>query len=355
MPPSIRTIAKEAGVAPITVSRALREGDLRVAGETRQRILEIADRQGYRPSPEIARLMTGVRLARTPKYQSTIAVLVLSKTEKSPSEWMPYTRELYKGIERRADAMGYGLEIFNPRVQGMSPDRIARTLYARNVAGVLILPSRQRVVHLRFPWEHFSALAATYSLWSPHLHRVVPHQYQGMQITIHQLRHLGYRRIGLAIPSEMPRRNNYMAASFYFTHESLLTEGKNRMPPFMIPMLNREKELTLFRKWFDKYRPEALITVAGRCSEYLEKDMGLRVPEDIGIAYLACLDAPPGATGINEGAEHVGSVAVSQLVDMINRNERGVPETPIVHLVEGRWVPGNTVRDIRKSKQGGKP
>ncbi len=47
--PTVRNIAVPAGVSASTVSRAL-EGDPRVSRETRERIMAIAQEQGYTPT-----------------------------------------------------------------------------------------------------------------------------------------------------------------------------------------------------------------------------------------------------------------------------------------------------------------
>lgn len=58
--PTLRDIAKRAGVSAMTVSRALgrRAG---IASATRDRIVKIAVKLGDRPDPEIAKLVHHVR------------------------------------------------------------------------------------------------------------------------------------------------------------------------------------------------------------------------------------------------------------------------------------------------------
>jgi LacI family transcriptional regulator len=40
----------------------------------------------------------------------------------------------------------------------------------------------------------------------------------------------------------------------------------------------------------------------------------------------------------------IGVMAVDLLIDMLHRNERGVPLYPYLLMVEGTWVEGNTLR-----------
>jgi LacI family transcriptional regulator len=42
----------------------------------------------------------------------------------------------------------------------------------------------------------------------------------------------------------------------------------------------------------------------------------------------------------------IGARAVELLISIFQAGERGVPETPIRLLVEGKWVPGETVSAV---------
>src|SRR4051812_49177178 len=71
---TMRAIAEQAGVTHATVSMALRNHPL-ISAKTRQKIQRIARNLGYRPDPEVAKLMRHLRLKHKPKFKSTIAAL----------------------------------------------------------------------------------------------------------------------------------------------------------------------------------------------------------------------------------------------------------------------------------------
>ena len=54
--------------------------------------------------------------------------------------------------------------------------------------------------------------------------------------------------------------------------------------------------------------------------------------------------------GINECFDTIGAVATETLVAMLHRHESGVPVSPHQILVEGSWVPGDTVTRQRATK-----
>ncbi len=47
--------------------------------------------------------------------------------------------------------------------------------------------------------------------------------------------------------------------------------------------------------------------------------------------------------GIDPNWEEMGRIAANQIIDQLNRNEVGVPEHPLVTLVQGDWVDGKTL------------
>ncbi len=89
--PTIHDVAKEAGVAASTVSRALNNPQ-RVNERTREHVRAVADRLGYRPNPLARALPSG----RT----TTVGLLV-------PDITNPFFFDLIRGAERQARAAGY--------------------------------------------------------------------------------------------------------------------------------------------------------------------------------------------------------------------------------------------------------
>ena len=47
---------------------------------------------------------------------------------------------------------------------------------------------------------------------------------------------------------------------------------------------------------------------------------------------------------MKKNALQIGVMAVDLLIDMLHRNERGVPQHPYLLMVQGSWVEGNTLR-----------
>ncbi|WP_214407756.1 LacI family DNA-binding transcriptional regulator [Pseudonocardia lacus] len=135
--PTIYDVARAAGVATSTVSRAFTNPG-RVGETTRSRVLEVARELGYEPNPH-ARALTSNRT-------QTIAMVVSDITN-------PHFFELIRGAEMRAKAAEYTLVLVNaeesPRIERAQIRRVARS-----VDGFLLAASRQ-------PDADLAELAAT--------------------------------------------------------------------------------------------------------------------------------------------------------------------------------------------------
>jgi DNA-binding LacI/PurR family transcriptional regulator len=98
-PPTIRHIAAELGLSMMTVSRALR-GHSNVSEETRQRVLECAERMNYRPNRSAQSLVTG---------KTFIAGIVI------PDISHTFFAEVTQGAEEVLDEAGYDLILCHSR------------------------------------------------------------------------------------------------------------------------------------------------------------------------------------------------------------------------------------------------
>ncbi len=122
---TIYDVAREAGVAASTVSRALRN-PRRVNTATREHVLRVAERLGYRPSP----LATALQSGRT----ATVAMLV-------PDITNPHFFGTIRGAERRASAAGITF-ILSDTEESADNERTKIEHLARSVDGFILAASR---------------------------------------------------------------------------------------------------------------------------------------------------------------------------------------------------------------------
>jgi len=118
---TIRDVAAAAGVSRQTVSRVLNDKP-DVAKETRQRVLEVIDRFGYRPS-SIARSLTQGR-------SCTLGVVSYGVQYFGPSHTLA-------GIQHQASEMGYTLHLSLVRQPAESGVQILHDLISYHVDGII--------------------------------------------------------------------------------------------------------------------------------------------------------------------------------------------------------------------------
>src|SRR6201984_3804177 len=106
---TISDVAKEAGVSTMTVSRVL-NGRGEISQETRERVQDIIDRLGYRPSSVARNLKT--------QRTHTIGLVV-------PDITNPFFPELVHGAEEKASEEGFAVMLCNTV---RSPDRERKAL-----------------------------------------------------------------------------------------------------------------------------------------------------------------------------------------------------------------------------------
>ena len=128
--PTIRDVAKRAGVAPITVSRVINDGHS-VSPETRQRVeLAIAELD-YIPNA----LGTSLRSKRT----QTLALLLSNITN-------PFWTTVARGVEDTAHAHGYHVILCNTDESAEKQGEYLTFLLKKQVDGFLLVPASRRSV-----------------------------------------------------------------------------------------------------------------------------------------------------------------------------------------------------------------
>jgi LacI family transcriptional regulator len=215
--PTIRDVAREAGVGVGTVSRVL-SGGARVADETRRRILDAIERLGYRPNLSARALARG----RAPTQTIEIIVPLLTRH---------YYFEVLSGVVTALANTDYCLNI---RVLERPADRdrtFAEADRRGQPDGLLVLrvpPTDELVARLaraRVP-------AVLVDGGHPELPGVgVDHHANAMAITAHLLS-LGHRRIALVDRADDPFDPHVLAARRQGYREALASAGIGLRPEY---------------------------------------------------------------------------------------------------------------------------
>lgn len=324
--PTLSQIAAKVGVSKMTVSRALR-GERHVGAEMRERVRAAAAEMGWRPDPEISKLMTHMRRGRRAAAPPALAYVWSDNSGRVPSPW---GRRLFEGARERARRHGYELEEFHLGARGMTGRRLSDVLEARGIPGLVLSPlvSRSRG-HVSLRWESFSSVVIGLGYARPELHRVHHHHFQGMMTVLRMLRKQGLRRVGFYSESTVNERMFGAWAASFLTHHPLPAGQAARLL-----RLVRKPGREDFLHWLGEARPEVVVDSGLRCAEWLAELPAETRPGHVTLSWGA---HRPEVPGLDQQAEVLGAAAVDLLVEQILCNERGVPEHPKMVMTAGVW------------------
>ncbi len=338
----LREIADKTGISRMAVSLALR-GKSGVSAATRKKVLKIAKELGYEPDPDVARLLSHIRFKNPISTKACLALLTSGATSQ---DWKlyPTERKYVEGTHARAKEYGYHIEEFWINEPGMTLSRLGNIIWSRGIEGVIIAPLQSKLSEkaprsIRLDFNLFSAAEISETVEWPDLDRAVHDQYTSMLKALDELSNLNYKTIGLVLEEALDLRVNGKWTAAYLRYRNQW--GAKRLPPPLILPYPRQPA---FNRWFDRYRPEAIISV-DRFGLHLLIKRGLNIPGEVGYASLDVdgdANEYPDMSGIDQNSEIVGAAAVDMLVAAINRGQRGIPVHPLRTEVEGSWKPGKS-------------
>lgn len=308
---TIKDIARMAGVSHTTVSRALR-GLPGVSEETRQRVLELADKLRYRSNAMARGLVT--------HRSQSIGMLVPDMTN-------PFYVQVAKGAEDIASNANYSLLICNSDHMQEKEIKYVDFLREKQVDGLLVIPLQKESRHfidlyldkipLVFIDRFFPELPAPY---------VITDNYHGEKQAVEHLISQGYKRIAFLVGT----RGGYAA-------EERLRAYCDAMKKAGLPL---EKELILetrggFQDGYQRAKdvlaihplPDAVLAandvVALGVIRYFS-ECGVRVPEDIAIIGFDDIDfaemLPVPLTTVRQHPLEMGIKAAEILLKLIEGN-----------------------------------
>lgn len=327
--PTVRAIAREAGVSPSTVSRVLRSQD-GVSDEARQRVLGAIARLGS--TPDEVRLSASLKLKALTRSTLTHASGLLGLIV--PDVSTGFYVEVLKGVEAEAYQRGYGLVLYTTAGRGHE-EVVRRALEAGQCQGLVIMTPRdgapQALLERRAHAVPPVVVVDHRSEGSPFPHIAVDNLKGAMEATTYLI-NKGYRRIAfitgeLSIQSAVDRLRGYRLAleeAGIGFDPQLLVHGDFRTP----------SGYRAAKEWLDQKRP---LPDVWFCSNDLMAfgvlqalhEAGLSVPGD--TAVMGFDDIPmaqatlPPLTTVAQPMTEMGALAVRMVASMIEGGEVAVP------------------------------
>jgi len=336
-PVRLQDIADRAEVSKATVSLALRN-HASIPLSTRERIQQLAREMGYRPNPLVSALMSYHRATHVGRPTHLTLAMIVNFARRS--DWECYlSDDLLASATARAEQLGYQLEQFWLGDLKVTGQKLSSILFTRGIPGVIVAPLPAARGHLEMDWANFASVAIGHSLLQPLIHRVTTNRFLAMRMAVQRLRKMGYRRLGLAMHADQDSRVDHQwGAAFIWEQEQAAASVRT------VPLVIEEREWTeaRFAKWFKANRPEVILSYEPAIIGWL-KNLGRRVPEDVGFVHLWNPDRSGEFAGIYHDPPAIGAAAVDFLVGGIQRNERGLPAAPQTLLLDALWQDGATL------------
>lgn len=331
---SIRDIAKAVGVSIMTVSLSLRNNP-KISEQTRNRIRLAAEKMGYKPDPEIARLMTRLHHSRYADDAPPMAIVDLSLQSQTGKTSNLYGDRVRQGARKRAEALGYLVTQFNLVDYAGDVKRLLKVINYRGIKGILLIPPAQPIeLPAEIDWSPFSVIAATYAITPLHFHRVVPHQFIDMCRLIKLLESLGKRAIGAVFEKNFEERIHHHFTAAIKLHNY----GDNilRLPS------TKPLDAQVLRTWLIEHKPDALVC---HFAPELKRTLEEALPQGVERPLLVSLGSvdDPDISYWDERPEDIGADAASLLAGMIQHNEAGLPDSPRTSMIHGTFHPSAEV------------
>lgn len=322
--PSIRDVAKHAGVSVTTVSHVLNDMEgARVNEETRHRVRAAARQLGYSPN----RLARGLRLQRS----NTLAMI------SDHIATTPHAGRLILGAQETASRRGWTLMLFTTVGDPDTEERDVRALRAHQVDGVLYASMYHRIVRLPSGLEGLPTVLVDARTEGGGPDAVVPDEVRGGREATEELIRHGHHRIGFALNrDDIPATYGRLAGY----REALAAHGIPYDPGLVVA---EESEsgggyVASRRLLALADRPTALFCFNDRMAMGAYRaaaEAGLRIPDDVSVigfdnqAYIAD-GLYPGLTTMALPHYEMGVWGVDRILDLIERpgerNGRGTLE-----------------------------
>ena len=323
------SVARSAGVATSTVSKALRE-DPTIPPGRRAEIQRIAKQLGYRPNPMVAALMARLHSRRRRNDPHHIAWIDLWPDDQEAARTTDF-KLMLRGARLRATELGYQIEVHHVARNGTSAARLHGILTSRSQWGLIIPPVPKNAMTYPLDLEGLTGVTIGTSLHQPVMHRVASNLFQGSLLACRKLRERGFRRLGMALSPAMNERveEKWLGA---FLAEQVFWPAAERIPP----LLADEAAAAAFTHWRKQYKPDVILLA----EPYVEKwiTAGGSGGKPPAIVWLRRIESmPKNIFAIDTRPDKMGAAAVELVVGQIHRNERGSPHIPHTLLLDGVW------------------
>lgn len=318
--PTLRDVARAAGVSHMTVLRALNESRL-VAPATAQKVREMARRMNYRRDPALSALAAYRWRKSSPTGGQVMAFLDCDGTA--------HSARVLAGARREAEYLGYRVDDFPLPANAAGQAKLSRMLFHRGIRGLLFGPANHPCRFEGWNWGEFAPVALDALAHDPPLNAVAMDYFHGARTAVEHLRKLGCTRVGFAIRDALEARTDHRWI------------GGGLASAAELPIFRKNTDsVRALRQWARETRIDGLVTIHHGVHAALAS-------RGIHTVFLNGFDCPAGVPRLVLESATIGCEGVRLLHHALLRGELGLPESPKTISLRGRWTTGEAehIRD----------
>jgi LacI family transcriptional regulator len=334
--PTIKDVARKAGVAPITASRVINQSGY-VSDETRRRVEAAIEELGYVPN-RVARSLRS-------KQTHTLALVLTDITN-------PFWTTVARGVEDVASEAGFSVILCNTDETESKEYDYVRVLLQKQVDGFLLVPAHSAARSVSLILKQAVPLVVLDREVSTPVDNVRCDSEGGAYLLTRHLIDLGHRRIGMlsgpaAVSTAEERVAGYRRALVeaglgaddrLIIYGAFTQEGGYHMAQQVLALTPSPTALFAANNFIAIGAFKAL------------REAGLRVPED--IALVAFDDLPsaftlePFLTVAAQRAYDMGRRATRRLLDHLGAEPPSAPEEIVLPTdLIVRWSSGKEIKN----------
>jgi LacI family transcriptional regulator len=335
--PTIRDVAREAGVSTVTVSRVANAPNL-VKPETRTRVRRAMRRLGYAPNAAAQSMRTNV--------SRTIGFMVPDLTNYPNAA-------VAKAAEATLAAAGYYMLLTNSDYDPRREERFLRLLRSRQVDGIILYLSNEDdpKVHATLRGLGVPAVVLDRHLPFP-IDTVFSEHEAAMRRTVAQLARLGRRRLTLVIPDLRIRPLRVRALAFQEAVAAAGLAAETQRVALVEVGGHREAVERLLSV---RPRPDTLLIDGNQLlAEAFEclRRRRLAVPRDVAVIAIDAVEplaaAMPDVVGIARDFAQIGRCAARLMIERVTGART---DPPVAITLPSRSVLAERARAARPSLQ----
>ena len=136
----------------------------------------------------------------------------------------------------------------------------------------------------------------------------------------------------------------------YLLHQRELSPSE-RVPALI---LETTRETDKLARWYERHHPEVILYTGLPVASWVG-ELGLQVPDEVGLVHLDWSGESGPVAGIDADAEGLGVAAVDLLIGQLHAHEYGIPRREKIVSVSGRWVSGKSLHAMARAAAGLRP